>query len=217
MEILDTILNDAYIPISGVSALVAILCFSAYKHTVLRYFPVILLYTFLSESLATYLLGYPENTVLIYNIYNLIFFLFFFYVFWSFVQQKEYKRTIIFSVSVFLLTSIINPFFQNFMLVSQLYVYIVGGLLLIVCIILYFLELLYSPKVLNVKKDLLFWISVGLLLFYVGYIPIKLIRIYFVTGSEVLMSLRRVHLLLILIMHSCFIVGFLWTKKKLQD
>jgi len=210
----DTFLNNAYIPITGLSAMTAILCFFKYKETVLRYFPIILLYTFLSESLATYLLGYPDNTVLIYNIYNIIFFLFFYYVFWSFVQRTRYKKAIVFCIGVFLIACIINPFFQNFIFISQLIIYVIGGLLLISCIILYFIEILYTSNVMRIQQDLLFWISVGLLIFYVGYIPIKLIRFFFTTANDSLPFLRSLQLLLILIMHSSFIIGFLWTTKK---
>jgi hypothetical protein len=114
--------------------------------------------------------------------------------------------------------ALINPFLQDFVIEPQLYTYVVGAVILIGCIILYFIEILGSTGILYIREDLLFWISVGLLLFYVGYIPIKLTRYFFaIENVDVYMNLRRVHLLLILIMYGCFITGFLWMKRRLRD
>ena len=131
------------------------------------------------------------------------------------MKNAKYKNWIILSAVVFIASGIINLFFQSFLSESQLLAYITGAVLLLFCIVLYYIEILSTSKVLIIDRDLLFWVSVGLLLFYVGYIPIKLTRIYFEYQDNLFFSLRIIHRLLIVILNACFIIGFLWTKKKL--
>lgn len=212
-EILDSYLKDAVILIEAVVALTALLFYSRYKNTPLKYFPLILWYTLLNEFIGGSGI-FAYNNVLIYNIYNIIYFLFFFYIFGYFVSNVKYKSWIGIGMIVYLVTSIINPFFQNFITESQLLSYVVGACLLLFCIILYYIEILSTSQVLIINRELLFWISVGLLLFYVGYIPIKLTRVFFEFNNTMYLSLRIVHRLLIVLMNISFVIGFLWMKRK---
>ncbi len=218
LEFIDTILSNSYKPIYGITFLVSLFYYPRYKHTSLRYFPIILAYTFFNGVLAKIVFDYQGNNAMVYNIYNIIFFLFFYYVFWSHLKRSINKKTVLFCAVLFLLASVINPFYEDFFITSQLYAYILGAVLLIVCIIMYYIELLNTPKILSIRADLLFWISAGLLLFYVGYVPIKITRGFFARlSADTFVNLRRVHLLLILVMYGCFIIGFIWTRKKSQD
>ncbi|MCG2461826.1 hypothetical protein K8352_13790 [Flavobacteriaceae bacterium F89] len=228
-QILDAFLENCYIPLYGATFLISLWKYSKYYDTSLKFLPVLLLYTFLNELLGEivadstiYSLSfqdmYSNYNIVIYNIYNVVFFLYFYYIFWSYLEKKIHRKSIAIGSVVFMVTSLVNPFLQNLVIEPQLYSYVVGAVLLICCIILYFIEILGSSKILYVKEDLLFWISIGLLLFYVGYIPIKLTRYFFaIENVDVYMNLRRVHLILIVIMYGCFITGFLWMKRRLRD
>lgn len=140
--------------------------------------------------------------------------MYFYFVFYKNEQRKQYKNWIVFATLCFVLASLINLLYKSFLIEPQLLAYIVGACALILCIILYFIDILYTPQILLVKRDLLFWVSIGLLLFYVGYIPIKVTRHFFENGNNQFLTLIVVHKLLILIMNTCFIIGFLWTKKR---
>lgn len=209
----DAVFGYAVLIIQVIAAVIAILTYSKYNKTPLRFFPIILIYTALNEIIGG-LQIFASNNVLIYNIYNIISFLFFQYIFWHYVKKNRYRNWIIISMILYLLTCIINPFFQNFQFESQLLSYIVGACSLLFCIILYFIEILSTSQVLIINRELLFWISIGLLLFYSGYIPIKLTRIFFEHESNLYLTLRIVHRSLIVIMNACFVIGFLWMKKK---
>ena len=103
--------------------------------------------------------------------------------------------------------------FQDIGTESLLYSYCFGGGFIIMSILFYFVEKLSNPEILHIKSDLLFWVSVGLLLFYTGYIPIKLAQITF-TDFDQKNIIRFVHLLLVLIMNGLFTMGFIWNRKK---
>jgi hypothetical protein len=151
---------------------------------------------------------------LFYNVYNIVFFLYLYYIFFQYIRTVQYRNWIIAGAILFVIASFLNALFDSFIHYPQLLAYSIGACLLIVDIILYYIEILSTNKVLNIRQNLLFWISVGLLLFYVGYLPIKLTRTFFSSQENVFSTLQFVHWLLIIIMNSCFTIGFLWTKKK---
>lgn len=225
---LDTFLENSFLYFYGLVILLALFRYSKFFDTPLKYLPILLMYTFLTELLGTIIKSntdlnplisgfYSNYTLVFYNTYNFIFFLYFFYIFWSFISSEKYRKNIVILSISFIIISLINPFFQNYILKSQFYAYSYGGLVLIYCIILYLKE---NNKILRskfAKQSLLFWISIGLLIFYAGYIPIKT---YYSFSSfenkELFYNLRRIHLSLICIMYSCFIYGFIQMKGKLK-
>lgn len=215
IEEIDIILRNAAVILEGLAAFIAILFYRKYKHTSLRFFSLILVYVFLNEVTAGMIHRYLGSKInLLYTIYNIIFFLFFYYVFWNFVKKPNFRKLIKIAAIVYILACIINPFYQDFIIRPQLFAYVVGACLLIFCIILYYIEILSTSRILLINQELLFWISIGLLLFYVGYLPIKLTRHYSATDANEFVTLIVVQLILTIIMNGCFIFGFLWTKKK---
>ncbi len=226
MEILDTILENASQPLYALTLLVALIKYPKYYTTPLKYFPILLMYTFLTELLGYFTKHYEvfhisifssfiRHNVIIYNIYNLVFFSYFFYVYWSYIDHKKYKKYIIFATIFYLLVSLINPFFQSFKLESQVYSYLAGAFAILICIILFFMEHRNSSKKLDYRFTGIKWISIGLLIFYLGYAPIKASRFYNYTYQlNEYVHIRRIHLSLIVLMYICFIIGFLRMKRK---
>ncbi len=211
---LHIILQYSVTAFEGLAALFAFIFYKKYSHTYLRFFPWLLLYTFLNEVFGEYIYSVFETNVVLYNLYNIIFFMYFYFIFYKNEKRKQYKTWIIVGFGVFIVASIVNLLYKSFMQEPQLLAYILGACVLLFCIILYFLDILYTPQILHVRSDLLFWVSTGLLLFYVGYIPIKVARYFFEDGNNRFMTLIVVHRLLVIIMNTCFIIGFLWTRKK---
>ncbi|MCK8522518.1 hypothetical protein M0D21_13115 [Aquimarina sp. D1M17] len=91
--------------------------------------------------------------------------------------------------------------------------YIAAATFIVISISIYFVEILNTEKVLYVKKNLLFWISVGLLLYYIGNIPFRILRNYYeyLTDATILVLLN---IILAVIMNICFIIGFIWSDRK---
>lgn len=211
--LIDTILEYSVIALEGLAALFAFIFYRKYSHTYLRFFPWILLYVFLNEIFAGYFHSIFGNNVHFYNVFNIVFFMYFYFVFHINEHRKAYKLWILIAAICFVLASVVNAFYQPFGHQPQLLSYIVGACALLLCIILYFIDILYTPQILHIRKDLLFWVSIGLLLFYVGYIPIKVARQFFEHNNH-FTTLGIVHRILVIIMNTCFIIGFLWTRKK---
>jgi hypothetical protein len=145
----------------------------------------------------------------------LVFFSYFLYVYRSSINNEKYKEHILYGSIIFFVVALINPFFQSFKLESQLFTYITGGLLIIYCTILFFLENTNRQESTNYKHTALKWISVGLLIFYSGYIPIRASRYYnYLYRVNEYVHLRRIHLSLICLLYLCFIIGLLRMRRR---
>jgi len=116
-------------------------------------------------------------------------------------------------IALYLISLIINGFYEDYLIQFQTVPYIVAAGFMIITITLYFTELLNSVKVLNTYKNLLFWISIGLLIFFVGNIPFRIVRNYYADQTDITI-LFLINITLTIIMNLCFIIGFIWSDKK---
>ena len=223
---LDTLLENTYIPLYGITAFVALWRYRLYYDTALKFLPIILFYTFLTELLGLIIRDYDinlfinefysNNNSLIYNIYHIVFYLFFFSVFYFVLEREKDKKIVKVWVLLFVITSIFNAYEASFLTVSQVYAYVAGGLGIICCAALYFFQNYRLKSKWCIKKDLLSWISLGLLVFYIVYIPIKIMKHYWVLIGEYSNPWsRRIHLSVLIFMYVYFILGFVKMDRKL--
>ncbi|TMM57944.1 hypothetical protein FEE95_00500 [Maribacter algarum] len=222
MKFLDTILGNSFVVIYAVTLVMALFRYRKYYETPLQYLPILLLYTLLNEILGLLVVRYDyfdlsfeatyENyNVIIYSIYNIVFFLYFYYLFRSYAEKMNQKKQIFFIGILFCVIALFNVFIQDITTEHQILTYLFGGITMIYLSISY----LKSISIALGKKDILFWISIGLLVFFIGYLPIKVIRYLKIENIDY-MIVWRVHMLLILAMYSCFIIGFLRMREKLK-
>lgn len=221
---LDSVLENSFLPLYGIVVLLALWRFPRYYDTPLRYLPILLMYTFLNELLGTFILYnneislilkeiYYNNNWVIFNIYNIVFFLYFYYVYYSYIPSKRHRKLIKVGAFAFLFTSVVNMFFQSFATQPQLAAYILGAIVLIYGIFFYWNHLKVQYGVWFLTRDLLSWLSLGMLIFYFGYVPIKIARNYpslYEFGS----LLRELHLILIIVMNGCFAIGFVRMRRR---
>jgi hypothetical protein len=92
-----------------------------------------------------------------------------------------------------------------------------GSILMSVILFLFFRELLVSNKIVNYKRDLSFWISFGLLVYYLGSTPaVSLLNFLSKSSAIRIEDFEFIHFYLALFMQSCFIFGILWSQKKVK-
>tara|TARA_R110002051_G_scaffold149955_1_gene222561 strand:- start:822 stop:1517 length:696 start_codon:yes stop_codon:yes gene_type:complete len=230
IKVYDIFIENSILYLYALTFLLALYRYRKYFDTPFKYFPVLLLYTLLTEYLGGLIRKgdidnpffistvYLKNNTLIYNIYSIIFFSYFYYVFWKHLKNKDYKKWILFAAVGFSISCLINLIFQRFDMDSQLIAYLYGAISLLAFICLYLEENLSKYKHTTIQRKLLLWISLGLLLFFTGYIPIK-ITYKFMDYDDMnfYYTLRRIHLSLVFIMYSCFSYGFIQMKEKHQN
>ncbi|MEM9982084.1 MAG: hypothetical protein AAF734_06285, partial [Bacteroidota bacterium] len=87
---------------------------------------------------------------------------------------------------------------------------VINNIIIIFIIITYFLDLLRKPTVVDLIRLPLFWISVGLLFFYIGNTPFHGILNYLNQHyRQMAVEYMLLTHILIIIMYICFIIGFL--------
>lgn len=186
-----------------------------YKDTPLKFLPLIFFITVVAEY-AGYIFKVLDHGVnlIVYNIYYLLHFTFFSYVFMKMIDNVRFKGYIKVGMGVFWLFYLGDLIFTGITQGSFAASYIAGAGVLVFCIILYYISILESSLVLVVKNDLLFWVSVGLFLFYIGYLPIKIVRSWFYNFNKFFELLQVIQFSLIIVMYLFFLAGFLWMKRR---
>ncbi len=210
-------LNGAANILAYTSAITGTVFFYKYKHTFLKYFLVLLWYVALNEILGHFLYKYSilRNNSIIYNIYHIINFSFLFILFRTYVKENTHKKWIKLFLITYILSFSIAAFFVDYSISIQVIPFIIGAVFIIISILFYFLEILNTNKVLYVSNNLLFWISVGLFLYFVGKIPMRIILNYSYE-EEYFNAIIVARSVLSIVMNLCFIIGFIWSQKDKQ-
>ncbi|WP_445384385.1 hypothetical protein ACT6NV_10405 [Robiginitalea sp. IMCC44478] len=221
MDIIYILLDYSFLPVYTLTLVLSLMRFPKYFDTPLRFFPIIICYTLITELLGFIIRTFDEydfffneiynnyNTP-IYNVYNVVFCLYFFYVFRAYIESDEIKNRIEYASILFVGITLANPLLQDFLTQPQFYSYICGALLLLYCVFEYFRQNRRMVGVYFQNRDLLSWIGLGMAIFYTLYIPIKIIKhVSLITSVEQAMLVRRITLSLIILMYGCYCLGLI--------
>lgn len=196
------------------SAIVGLIYLYKYKHTYLKYFLILLWFSILIEFIGK-LYGRPNYIV--YNIYHLINFSWLLLLFKYCVKEVMHKKIITSFILIYILSFFINIFFQDYFNEIQTIPHFIGSFFIIVSIFFYFSEILNTNKILYTSKYLLFWISIGLLMYYAGKTPTRIIKNYWDEVAESSFDLILfIDYILLIIMNLFFIIGFIFSNKDKQ-
>lgn len=194
-----------------IAALTATATFPKFRDSNERYFLYFLWYTLAVELTGAVIgYGFGANNYWLFNSFTITGFLFYFYWYYTILKRKSFRKTVIVFAFVFLVVAVISLITQTWLQYHS-YTFITGAAFVLVLTLFHFFQLLNSDEVLIVKYKLSFWISTALLLFNMGMIPYMLLSEYAdMDGLSYLIILLSLNLIL----YGCYIIGFLWTKKK---
>lgn len=160
------------------------------------------------------------DTLFLYNIIMLFEFNFLFIFFLKIVKRKPFKKIIKIVILIFNISYIVTLFYYGIHLLFKTFNTIsvlIGSALIGIVSILYLREFLLSDKITNYKKDNTFWITTGILVYYIGAMPLIAIINYLTeippSGAEKLFYIMNA---LTIFMHCCFIIGVIWSLKKVK-
>ena len=144
-----------------------------------KYFPLYLIFIVCSEIFGRFLLQhYPYPKCLIYNTNFFTYFeipvefLFFIWLFYISGTNNRQRIIPVLCAVIYLISLLSGILFfiakyQNFDSVS----YTIGNLALLILILRFFVRLVSSDELVNFRENKLFWVCLGLLLFYLGSFP----------------------------------------------
>lgn len=93
--------------------------------------------------------------------------------------------------------------------------YSVGSILLLILVFKFISVFVNSPELKVFKKSKMFWVSLGILIYYVGSLPYWPVRVYLNENyPELFIFMFTLMYLLNYIMYSLFIVAMVWGKSE---
>lgn len=207
-----------------VTWIIAVSRYRRYFDTVLRFFPIFIMYTFLTELLG-YFVKFNENfqffssaeyawhNVIIYNIYSVISFAFFFYIYWVTLKKPKHRKVVKYGILISFMGYLTSLFFQNPFHINLYYADLIASLALVVFIVLYFKEKKAESNPYPQRQNLLFWISLGLVVFHL-FFPFIFVAAYEAPKFYARFHLHQFLMVLIGAMYFLFIIGFLLGHRK---
>ncbi|MFS4493786.1 hypothetical protein [Maribacter sp. 2308TA10-17] len=219
--ILEALKNNYFFILYFATFAIALVRYRRYFDSILKYFPIFIGYTILTELLGFMILNfetfqinyseeYPYANNAIYNIYDLVFFFYFYTIFFKVIKKRKSKTLIKYGALAYVIATVINPFFEDWIIFPQTYALTIGSAVLIMTILLYFRD---SKHRIEKNNNLLVWISIGLLVFNL-FFPLIMLTALYSTKFYQEFHLRQIHHLLIVVMYGCFIIGFLQMNGK---
>lgn len=124
-----------------------------------------------------------------------------------FLNKNTFSKKVIFYMSIIFYCIYAFSFIYTPL---QRYTVIVLHFFVLPFLFLYFQELLNSKKIINYKKELFFWITVGLLIYYLGTLPFITLSFIEQLQTKVLYTIPGV---IVVIMHLIFIGNLIWLRK----
>ncbi|MDO6761510.1 hypothetical protein Q4566_14960 [Tamlana sp. 2_MG-2023] len=222
------------------AAAIGLLLYKHYAHTAAKYFIIFLVYIFIVDLLGVYTHFVKENKVLSFlldTVYEKNYWLFtltwdigavlFYSLYYRKILQNRLSKIIVVGISILFflfslmyITSHWNSFFTGFY--DSIIVF--GGFVIVVCTSLYFIEILLSEKILYFYKDLNFYISVAIFVWWIVITPLTFYDVYYTyeVGSKVrdwdYVHLRhQIYILANLFMYLTFTFALIWCKPPKQD
>jgi hypothetical protein len=194
-----------------IAAFIALLFFNKYNKSSERFFLYFLWFTLLIEvsGIAWRYLSVKSN-FWIYNIFTLLAFNFYFFWYHQIISNRLLRKVVVLFVLIFSIVTFYNFITEPWGGYHKI-TFIVGAFFTVFSAIFHFYELLNNDEIIDVKHKLSFWISTGLLLFYVGMIPFMI----FSDTFDSYHNYRNIILIFLnLILYTCYSLGFIWVKEK---
>ncbi|RNC89399.1 MAG: hypothetical protein ED555_07865 [Allomuricauda sp.] len=219
-ELLGFVVEHFNIPLYLITLVISIKYYKKYYDTVLKFFPIIIAYTFFNELLGYFIrytdyAFFTENQIandLIYNLYSIIFFGFFYIVYYQSVSSQKTRVLMKWLAGLAFLSFVINALFTDPLKVSLFYANSINSWILVIFIVLY-LKDKTDWKWEREKYNLMTWISIGLGTFYfffpilylIGFLKYEIWQEY---------HLRMVLRMLIVLMNLLFCIGFIKSHRR---
>ncbi|GAA3590820.1 hypothetical protein Q4Q39_15600 [Flavivirga amylovorans] len=192
------------------AAVIATIHYKKYVNSSEAYFLHFLWVTFFVDSILGPLIGIynPGNTWLYYG-YTGMSFLFYYWWYYSILTEKLYKKIILTISAIFIILYVLN----GINIEHHKYSFIIGASFVLIFAGFHLHQLFNSNYTLIIKHKLSFWITTALVLFNIGMIPFILLSKYFNVWAH--NSVFGIILLFLnMVLYGCYIIGFIWTKKK---
>ncbi|MDT0644329.1 hypothetical protein RM553_15935 [Zunongwangia sp. F363] len=161
---------------------------------------------------------FARNTWM-YNILKIISFLAYCQLFILQLQNQKTKKILKACLGLYLIFAVYQcltseNFFIDYIVINSF----VGTFLLLICIGAYFYEMLISDKILYFSKNVVFYISLGAMIWHLTYMPLNIYNAYFNANNVFFMKIYSFVLTYSnVFMYSVFSFGFIFCSRKKKE
>jgi hypothetical protein len=166
------------------------------------------------------ILNYKEE----YDVKNLIYnnfsipleFLFFYWLYYRYAAGKKRKQLVILCTSVYIASFIADQiYFKHTNFFFNSFSYCIGNLALLLAIISFFIQFTNTKEIVRYKSSMIFWVSLGALIFYLGSLPFfGLYNLLYKEYYEAFVVYSYIMFICNWLMYLLFTVAFIWGKVK---
>lgn len=152
----------------------------------------------------------------VYSVYEIVSYVFYSFFFVSHIESSTYRKIgnlLLVFYSVFRFSNLI---FSEISFGANSYTNMtIGTLMLLIIIFYYYYQLLQSDLILNFYKSFPFYVSVGLLVFYLVLNPIVIYESFYNKKNPEFIEVYRYILTIVnIFMYTCFTIGFMICFRK---
>lgn len=197
-----SVLNYIILFVQFASCCVAIYYWPHYKNKSIWIFLPFLVYTFLNELLAMMLsFHFRIRNYPMYNVYLIVSFCVYLYWFDQLLRLHFWKWIILLLFSLVVIYDIFIDGFSNGLLKNTLYF---QAVLMLTFSLAYFSNLLRRNEVIHYQNLPEFWIVTGLLMFYIGFIPLSIANGTIKMHNTYMIAIN----ILNYVLYGCYIIAF---------
>jgi hypothetical protein len=189
------------------------------RHTYWKWFPVYLAVIVLTEVTAECIMYIGKNQALNADIYRFfgipIQFLFFFWLIAQYLKPYKENKWPLYAAAIYILSWFADFFyFSERNILFQSFSYTMANALLLVLIILFFIKFMNSNEILNYRSSMMFWVCLGLLIFYLGTFPFYGLRNTLYKSFRSIFDVYwYISFILDYLMYVLFAIAFVWGRK----
>jgi len=190
------------------------------KNSYFKWFVAYLTYTVVADLSGITMVFLKIHNQVFYEYFVIpVEFLFFFWLFFKSLISAKHKRLPAICAGIYLSGLLIDAvYFARHHLHFYSFSYSIGNLLLLILILQFFIQLISSDELLKYRSNMMFWISTGLLVFYLGSCPYYgLTNTFIAKYYKVFVIYKNIVLALDCIMYLMFTFSFIWGKPNLRS
>lgn len=202
------------------SCLTGFIFWKKIKYSYWKWFPVYLGLIVLTEVTGEYFLHARNDlktNIAIYSYFGIPLQFFFFY--WLFQQQFKKinnNKWPLISAAIYFIALIADlAYISKLKFYFESFSYVIGCLFLLILLLMFFFRFTKGDDIFGYKNNMMFWVSIGLMLFYIGTMPFFAFRnMLFVKNEQMFYIYWYAQFGLNYLMYLLFIVAFVWGKPK---
>jgi len=207
-------LSDSFLWIEGGAALIALCYFKRLKEQYWKYFIYYLIIIFISEVIGKWGGQYINFSKTKYYNYIIIPFQFIFF-YWLYGAKSFNNKMLFWTITALYVFSFIFSalYFKERRIIFS-FNYTFGCLILMVLVVMEYYKQITSSDIINFNKNRMFYINLGVTLFYIGTLPFltfySLLRAY----TQIWNIYFDYFLISNIVMYVLFSISFIWGKQN---